>query len=738
MKYGHLTPIILLFLMYMVITDAKKQLNKILMQYKGTDKDAKSIGQDLGLEFDQSVLEDFYTFLDTHDEQLKQSDLDKKVRELSDRKLKSLQIEKRIKHDIKAVTINDADWGNQWHYRTTQSPSMNVYNAWDKGFTGSGITIGIVDDGVEFDHSDLAANYVSSYSYDFIDDVSNGDHKDVSETHGTNCAGVAAAVKNTDCVIGAAYDASIASLRILGNQGATASEEAMALTYKLQNIDVYSNSWGPSDAGTDFYDINTIHVKAFEKGVTQGRGGLGAIYTWASGNGGWNHDDCNADGYAKSIYTIAVAAMSETTSYTWYSEKCSAILTAAYSGDVPNQQIATTAANDTCVSTFSGTSSACPVASGIIAQTLHANSSLTWRDIQHMIVETSVSSGLHANITVSTNGAGKQFSQYFGFGLIDAEGMVDTAATWSTVPSYTTCTYPKSTVDRTTFHTTITETYEADNCYITYLEWVEVTLKYAGYYRGDIQVDLQSPLSTTSTIFSRRALDLNDLSSEVETTFMSVHFWGEDPNGTWTLSLSDESPWADTDMKLDFWQLKFYGTMTDPLSGTPAAGSLGGSCSTSDDCMSVTDGGCLLDGKICVECNTNYRVVNSFCVQDGWTNGYCDGSISCVFSTDECIDNVCKVPEDESSSDNTGVIVGAVLGGAAGLALIGGGSFFMYKKFSTPKGRVGPVSDQPTNTQYRASDHPQPHQQQQVQQDGGFNNEPPPSYNDSSGGAHPV
>ena len=70
----------------------------------------------------------------------------------------------------------------------------------------------------------------------------------------------------------------------------------------------------------------------------QGRDGKGAIYTWASGNGG-DTDDCQADGYTNSQYTIAIAAMSNTTSYTWYSEHCTAVLAAAFSGDSPNDQI---------------------------------------------------------------------------------------------------------------------------------------------------------------------------------------------------------------------------------------------------------------------------------------------------------------------------------------------------------------------------------------------------------------
>lgn len=50
--------------------------------------------------------------------------------------------------------------------QTSQSPSMNVYNAWDKGFTGSSVTIAIVDDGIDVGHSDLFGNYVSSFILD--------------------------------------------------------------------------------------------------------------------------------------------------------------------------------------------------------------------------------------------------------------------------------------------------------------------------------------------------------------------------------------------------------------------------------------------------------------------------------------------------------------------------------------------------------------------------------------------
>lgn len=38
---------------------------------------------------------------------------------------------------------------------------MNVIPAWREGITGKGVVVTILDDGLESDHPDLQANYVS-------------------------------------------------------------------------------------------------------------------------------------------------------------------------------------------------------------------------------------------------------------------------------------------------------------------------------------------------------------------------------------------------------------------------------------------------------------------------------------------------------------------------------------------------------------------------------------------------
>ncbi|KAJ6635365.1 Furin-like protease 2 [Pseudolycoriella hygida] len=88
---------------------------------------------------------------------------------------------------------------------------MNVAPAWQKGYTGKGIVVSILDDGIQTNHPDLAQNYDPGASYDINGNDSdpmpqdNGDNK-----HGTRCAGEVAAVAfNNYCGVGVAYNASI-------------------------------------------------------------------------------------------------------------------------------------------------------------------------------------------------------------------------------------------------------------------------------------------------------------------------------------------------------------------------------------------------------------------------------------------------------------------------------------------------------------------------------------------------
>jgi subtilisin family serine protease len=52
------------------------------------------------------------------------------------------------------------NFGGQWHLgNNTGLPNANLQGAWNRGITGQGVLLGIVDAGVERDHEDIADNF---------------------------------------------------------------------------------------------------------------------------------------------------------------------------------------------------------------------------------------------------------------------------------------------------------------------------------------------------------------------------------------------------------------------------------------------------------------------------------------------------------------------------------------------------------------------------------------------------
>ena len=46
---------------------------------------------------------------------------------------------------------------------------MNITGAWEQGYSGKGVVVTILDDGIEYNHTDLAENYDRQASFDIND-----------------------------------------------------------------------------------------------------------------------------------------------------------------------------------------------------------------------------------------------------------------------------------------------------------------------------------------------------------------------------------------------------------------------------------------------------------------------------------------------------------------------------------------------------------------------------------------
>ncbi|XP_030075884.1 proprotein convertase subtilisin/kexin type 4 [Microcaecilia unicolor] len=472
---------------------------------------------------------------------------------------------KRRKRRYVGVLPSDPWFYRQWYMNNDVSPDLNVLSAWSSGYTGKGIVVTILDDGIEKDHPDLSNNYDSKASYDFNDNDPDPQPRyspNDENRHGTRCAGEVAGVANNGvCGIGIAYNARIGGVRMLDGI-VTDIVEAKSLSLNPQHIHIYSASWGPEDDGKTVDGPGMLAMEAFYRGTVNGRGGLGSLFVWASGNGGFHYDNCNCDGYTNSIYTLSVGSTTERGDVPWYSEACPSTLTTTYSSGVKNErQIVTTDIRHRCTERHTGTSASAPLAAAIIALALEANPALTWRDMQHLVVRSSNAAHLRADDWV-LNGVGRKVSHHYGYGLLDASIMVNLAEKWETVRPQRRCLiHVLSSAQRIASHLVVRKNVTA--CagtpnFILSLEHIQarVTLSYSR--RGDLEISLTSPLGTRSILVAVRPYDTSTKGYR-DWSFMSTHSWDENPQGVWSLELRNKGDYSNNGFLFSF-MLQLYGT----------------------------------------------------------------------------------------------------------------------------------------------------------------------------------
>ena len=125
--------------------------------------------------------------------------------------------------------------------------------------------------------------------------------------------------------------------------------------------------------------------------------------------------------------------------------------------------------------------------------------------------------------------------------------LVRRAANWSSVPGQAVCETRLETVNTvlgTGVGSLATVSMVTDGCdnspnTVRYLEHVQAKLSLRYAPRGDIKISLTSPRGTQSFLLLPRPKD-RVASSFDNWPFLSVHFWGEDPTGEWTLEIIND------------------------------------------------------------------------------------------------------------------------------------------------------------------------------------------------------
>lgn len=282
-------------------------------------------------------------------------------------------------------------WGNDL---------VNAPEVWARGYTGEGVTVAVIDSGIDIGHEDLedniwtnldeiAGNGIDDDGNGFVDDTygwnfgeGNDDvmpsTTDPSQAHGTHVVGTIAAMDNDLGLTGVAYDAQIIALRMgdtVGSRFMNAGELAEAIRYAVDNgADVINMSltWPDSVALSD-----ALAYAAANNVIT----------VMAAGNSG-----SSSPAYAPASYVtqfgIAVGAVDSNRNMAYFSNRAGFDSAMQYVV-APGVSILSTEPDDT-YGFSDGTSMAAPYVAGVIALMLDANPNSTHDQVRQIITGSAI------------------------------------------------------------------------------------------------------------------------------------------------------------------------------------------------------------------------------------------------------------------------------------------------------------------------------------------------------------
>ena len=144
--------------------------------------------------------------------------------------------------------------------------------------------------------------------------------------------------------------------------------------------------------------------------------------------------------------------------------------------------------------------------------------------------------------------------------------------------------------------------------------------------RGDISITMTSPSKTQSTILPYRDRDFINTRGYWKWPFLSVHFWGENPAGTWTIRVSSRS--VATAAIVSDVKVTLYGTKQVPYSVGQIPSTCSPSCHPSKGCLSpeCCDACRAYRDAVTLECLSSCpngtQAVNNYCINTNESINY--------------------------------------------------------------------------------------------------------------------
>lgn len=266
---------------------------------------------------------------------------------------------------------NDPEFAGQWYF-----DRLKMTEAWGLTRGDPSSTIVINDTGCDLAHADLVGKL--DLGRDVIDDDDDPSFVpgEQGASHGTQCAGIAAAdTDNGEGIAGGCPECRLRCVRLLANAPRPESDTVEAFDFALQvDAAVVSNSWGYVDP----IPVPQAIADAINNVFANGRGGMGAMVLFAAGNDSRELGENEIEAVAGVLCIGAITQFDERTSFTNFGKPVDLV--------APIGTVTTDIGGYT--SSFGGTSSACPVAAGIAGLLTSAAPDRTAAELYQVLIDT--------------------------------------------------------------------------------------------------------------------------------------------------------------------------------------------------------------------------------------------------------------------------------------------------------------------------------------------------------------
>lgn len=327
--------------------------------------------------------------------------------------------------DFKTECSSEPKFNEQWGLQTNVSGEydINLCEAWTITKGSPSVLVAVYDSGIDTTGIEFTGrlhnkSFDSEYLFNYVfyrDFLGNKDH-------GTNVASVIAANENNNLMVGVAPNVKLMnishSFRFIEN---ATVHHAKGISFAWRNgAHIINNSWGDNGNSDERAFIESeILEDAIDSAMVHGRGGLGTIVIFASGNSNQNFVNYPAS-YSPEL--LVVGASNRQGQRAIFNQGKSSCYGSGLDIIAPGLNLPVVSKNN--IYTLSGgTSFAAPHVSGVVALMLSVAPNLSRADVVSIIERTAQKTGGYNYQPNSTHPNGT-WHEEVGHGLLDANAAV--------------------------------------------------------------------------------------------------------------------------------------------------------------------------------------------------------------------------------------------------------------------------------------------------------------------------